>query len=102
MATVIGGGEQMAAGAEVRSNDSVKLEESLGVLAGLEPAHRFSRSRVGLNASHLNEEPNFVSTLLPRVQNPLGTRQAMSIFTICLKRWENCENSASWRSPSPL
>ena len=39
MATVIGGGEQMAAGAEVRSNDSVNLEESLGVLAGLEPAH---------------------------------------------------------------
>jgi hypothetical protein len=39
MATVIGGGEQMAAGAEVRSNDSVNLEGSLGVLAGLEPAH---------------------------------------------------------------
>src|SRR4051794_17157493 len=39
MATVIGGGEQMASGAEVRSNDSVNLEESLGVLAGLEPAH---------------------------------------------------------------
>ena len=33
MATVISGGEQMAAGAEVRSNDSVNLEESLGVLA---------------------------------------------------------------------
>ena len=48
------------------------------------------------------EEPNFVSPLLPRVQNRLGTRQAMSIFTICLKRWENCQHSASWRSPSPL
>ncbi len=39
MATVIGGGEQMAAGAEVRGDNAVHLEESLGVLAGLEPAH---------------------------------------------------------------
>ena len=37
MATLILGGEQMTA--EVRSNDSVNLKESLGVLAGLEPAH---------------------------------------------------------------
>ena len=47
MARVIGGGEQMAAVAEVRSNDSVNLEESLGMLAGLNRRIRRSRSRVG-------------------------------------------------------
>ena len=29
----------MASGAEVRGNDSVNLDEALGVLAGFEPAH---------------------------------------------------------------
>src|SRR5438309_512506 len=37
--SIINGGEQVASGTEVGSNDSVNLDELLGVSSGLKPPH---------------------------------------------------------------
>ena len=37
--SVISGGEQVASGAEVRSNDSMHFDKPLGVPTGFEPTH---------------------------------------------------------------
>ena len=47
------GGEQVAAGTEVRSNDSMDLDKALRVPAGLKPSHAFLPALGSVDGSSL-------------------------------------------------